>query len=372
MSDRIFKYEPLWGEWSVESLVGEGTFGKVYRLSKMQNGEKAFSVAKIIHVPILEADSLRFSDAGLSDAQIREMFSSAVSKLARDVERFTSRRPMANIVNYLDASIETDADGGWDILLHMEELTPLTALLDGNKLTVRDVVRIGQEISNALAQLSRVHVVHADVKPENIFMTRFGSFKLADIGIASNLRSVCPAAEDRVSRLYMAPEVDRGQPYDASCDIYSLGVLLYRLLNKNRLPLMDPQPGDLGAQDVNDAVEKRLAGAEIAELPLPVSRSIAAAVSSMIRYAQQSRVADAAQLKQSFDDLYLFETDLDSQCETAQGSALYKAARPPLKEEGEAMAYAAAAALPEEGSAQMPISSASPDAETPHAEEENA
>ncbi|MEN8905745.1 MAG: hypothetical protein ABF289_07295, partial [Clostridiales bacterium] len=53
-SDIVYNYEPLWGEWKIDGLIGEGSIGKVYKLSKELFGKKYYSAVKVITVPTKE------------------------------------------------------------------------------------------------------------------------------------------------------------------------------------------------------------------------------------------------------------------------------------------------------------------------------
>lgn len=80
------------------------------------------------------------------------------------------------------------------------------------------------------------NIIHRDIKPENIFVSRFGEFKLGDFGIARELDRSMSGLSKKGTFSYMAPEMYKGEEYDARVDIYSLGIVLYKLCNHNRLP----------------------------------------------------------------------------------------------------------------------------------------
>ena len=64
---------------------------------------------------------------------------------------------------------------------------------------------------------------------------------------------------------YMAPEIYRGEAYNGSVDIYSLGIVMYRLLNKGRLPFMPPYPKPISYEDSENAMSRRLNGEPLPE-----------------------------------------------------------------------------------------------------------
>lgn len=93
---------------------------------------------------------------------------------------------------------------------------------------------------DALIALESANVIHRDVKPSNVFVDKEGHIKLGDFGSA-RLMSRNSTHSVRIGTVdYMAPEVYTGtKNYDQTVDIYSLGMMLYLLLNDNLRPWED-------------------------------------------------------------------------------------------------------------------------------------
>ena len=113
------------------------------------------------------------------------------------------------------------------------------------------------------------NIIHRDIKPGNIFVSRFGTYKLGDFGIAKQLERGAGTLSSRGTYDYMAPEMFRGQRYDASVDIYALGIVLYKLRNRNRAPFLDPTADRVSSKERDDALRKRINGVSF---PAPVMR----------------------------------------------------------------------------------------------------
>jgi tetratricopeptide (TPR) repeat protein/TolB-like protein len=125
-----------------------------------------------------------------------------------------------------------------------------------------EVLRVGRGIASALEAAHAAGIVHRDVKPSNVLLTRGGGLRLVDFGIAA---AVGETAAPRGSRGYASPEVLTGEPADLRTDLWSLGVLLHEMTTGVRPP---PPPEGLPALD---AVE-----AEGAPLPDGLFRAIRA------------------------------------------------------------------------------------------------
>jgi serine/threonine protein kinase len=98
-------------------------------------------------------------------------------------------------------------------------------------LAVPDVLRAGVKLAGALAAVHEAGVLHGDIKPQNILVSRYGEPAIADFGVARVVdSSEVSATSQAFTPLHAAPEVLTGNPHSASTDIYSLGSTLYHLL----------------------------------------------------------------------------------------------------------------------------------------------
>ena len=103
----------------------------------------------------------------------------------------------------------------------------------------KETIKLGIDLCKALEYCQQLNIIHRDIKPENIFVSRFGDFKLGDFGIARELEKTMSSLSKKGTYSYMAPEMYKGERYDNSVDIYSLGIVLYKIMNKNRLPFLN-------------------------------------------------------------------------------------------------------------------------------------
>lgn len=269
VNNGIYKYEPLWGEWRIDGLIGKGSYGEVYRIYKMENGRRIEAAAKYISVPKNNDEIDVAVSTGKTDGDeqsLRRFFSERADIQSKEIGLLMKLRNDKNIVHY-EAHIKEEKKDeiGWDIIIRMELLTSLNNYLKENRLKRKDVIRLGIDICGAIESCQREKIIHRDVKQENIFLDAYGNFKLGDFGVSREANGTTQGSVAG-TRDYMAPEVIKNEKYNNTVDIYSLGIVLYRLLNKRRIPFLNPDDL-LAPSDYERADEKRINGTE--EMPYP-------------------------------------------------------------------------------------------------------
>ena len=156
-------------------------------------------------------------------------------------------------------------------MLFRSLLTPFTKRVQMSPFKSSDALKLGTDLCRALEYCSVRNILHRDIKPENIFVSSFGDFKLGDFGIARQLEKTNSSLSKKGTYMYMAPEVYRGEQYNASVDIYSLGLVLYKLFNNNRLPFAPQDKELLSFNEREESLGRRIRGDQ---LPSPVNASI--------------------------------------------------------------------------------------------------
>ena len=166
-------------------------------------------------------------------------------------------------------------------------------------MTTADVVRLGKDIATAIDVLSAHHLIHRDIKPQNIFVNNTGDYKLEDYGTARVLENQATAMSRKGTYNYMAPEIYSNRPADIRADIYSLGIVLYRLLNGNRLPFL-PSEGDLTHEMSDQAMLRRISGEPIPP-PGYADSILSGIVLKACAFRQEDRYQNAGELKQELE-----------------------------------------------------------------------
>ena len=279
----------VWPELKAVEKIGEGSFGKVYKCEREEYGIKSVCAVKVISIPQSKAELDSMSFEGVTEEGARSFYSDVVNDFANEIKLMEMLKGAPNIVNVENFKIvERENEIGWDIYIRMEYLQSFVAYSRNKKLSEEDVKRFALDISNALAICSQNGIIHRDIKPDNIFVDKFGSFKLGDFGVARKLEGTMSVMSKKGTYSYMAPEVFRGEKYDSRADIYSLGMIMYKLLNRNRDPFVDLNTPMVGFKERNDAIERRRRGERI-PAPVDASPEMAAVILKMVEFNPENR-----------------------------------------------------------------------------------
>lgn len=320
MQNEIIK--KIWPDWELVEKLGEGSFGKVYRAKREEVGNiTSYSAIKIIRIPQsnAEVDSVK-SENGLDDQSTTAYFKGFVDECVNEIKTMESLKGTQNIVSVEDYKvIPHENEIGWTIVIRMELLTSFIAHTKDKVLSEKEVIKLGIDMCNALEFCAKLKIMHRDIKPENIFISSFGIYKLGDFGIARKLEKSTMGMSKKGTYNYMAPEIYSGKGnYDFTSDIYSLGIVLYKLLNSNRFPLVDPRSSNITHQQMQDAFEKRMQGATLPK-PLNASDALSNVILTACAYNPQDRFATASALKMALTNVQ-------------NGTADKVAAQPPKKQ----------------------------------------
>jgi len=223
--DEIYINQVLNNRFKVESKIGEGGFGAVYRGVQLATGRKV--ALKLLHPEMTKDDNL-------------------VARFRREGMVLCNLRDAHTITTY---DFDQTPDGTLYIAMELLEGKSLHQIFhEQAPLEWKRVFKILTEMCSSLAEAHAQGIVHRDLKPENIYLeTRPGNpefVKILDFGIAKVMRgdSIDPqspqltATGQTLGTLeYMSPEQLMGKPLDGRSDVYALGVVAYEMIT-GRLP----------------------------------------------------------------------------------------------------------------------------------------
>ncbi len=251
----------VFDKWKICRELGQGSYGTVYEIQREDFGGVYRAALKVITVPQSRTELQSVLDEGMTPPQAKQYFYSVVEDIGRECAIMSRLKGTGNIVSYEDHAVLRHPDGiGWDILIRMELLHPLLPYVYQHPMARRDIIKLGIDICKALELCQRYNIIHRDIKPENIFISDNGDYKLGDFGIARTIERTTSGLSKKGTYSYMAPEVYIGKKYGFSVDTYSLGLVLYRMLNKNRGPFLPQPPEAITYDNREQALARRVSG----------------------------------------------------------------------------------------------------------------
>lgn len=258
-----------WQDWDLGPIIGRGGFGTVHRIEKDLFGKKEIAALKILSIPETQEEIDELYSRGYDERSISAHYKQYLEDIVAEYSIMLDLKGHGNIV-YCDEVRYTQHDDGigWNVFIKMELLKPLTKIMS-TEYNEEEVVRLGKDICNALIYCGQKRIIHRDIKPQNIFASDNGSFKLGDFGVAKVSDKTMSGTKIGTYE-YMAPEVYRAQRYGSRVDIYSLGLVMYWMMNQKCTPFLPLPPQIPTSSEKENARNRRLDGEQ---LPPPVNGS---------------------------------------------------------------------------------------------------
>jgi len=207
------------GPWRILDVIGSGGMGVVYRAERADAAFKRHAALKVVR-------------PGPDAPQILERFR---------IERETlAALDHPNIARLMDGG--TTADGQPFFVMELVDGVPIDRYCDENRLSINDRLDLFRKVCAGVQYAHENLIVHRDIKPDNILVTKDGVPKLLDFGVSKILSLDTPQVEDipamnatwLMTPDYASPEQVSGRPSTTATDVYSLGVLLHVLLTGAR------------------------------------------------------------------------------------------------------------------------------------------
>lgn len=157
-----------------------------------------------------------------------------------------------NIVNVYDVGNE---DGIYYIVMELVDGITLKEYIQKKvKIPVKEAISIAIQISMGIESAHNNHIIHRDIKPQNIIISRDGKVKVTDFGIARAASTETIASNIMGSVHYTSPEQARGGYSDEKSDIYSLGITIYEMIT-GRVPFDGDTTVNIAIQHLQDEIE---------------------------------------------------------------------------------------------------------------------
>lgn len=276
--------------WTIENEIGEGSLGIVY---KAVNNTGNVSAIKHISLPrdYKEVESLIKNGIIKNHFEADNYFASVIRKEIETMKKFSGNQ---FIVNFCDIYQENRLDGsGIDFYIRMEYAEDITVHFKNKKIDTNDVIKIGINICSALELCSSINISHNDIKPNNIFIGNDGNYKLGDFSAMTNI------GDENIPKFgtfnYIAPEVYNGKNTTEATDLYSLGLVMYKLLN-----------GDLPFES-KDNDEKKAFNIRMTGKKLPIIKGVDKKLMDILikacSFKSDDRYRSATEMKKALETL---------------------------------------------------------------------
>lgn len=220
----------LGGRYEIIEKIGAGGMATVYKA-------RCHLLKRFVAVKILRPEFV-------SDEEF-------VSKFKKESESAASLSHQ-NIVNIYDVGQEGDIH--YIVMEYIKGNTLKELIVKNEKLTIEKSISLAVQICHALEHAHKNHIIHRDIKPQNIIISEDGLVKVADFGIA---RAVTSATVTMVgasvigSVYYFSPEQAKGGYTDEKSDLYSVGIVLYEMVT-GKLPFEGESPISIALQHIQD------------------------------------------------------------------------------------------------------------------------
>ncbi|HEV2934063.1 MAG TPA: Stk1 family PASTA domain-containing Ser/Thr kinase [Streptosporangiaceae bacterium] len=225
----------LGGRYELDGVVGRGGMAEVYRARDIR-------LDRIVAIKTLRADLARDQ---IFQARFRREAQSAASL----------NHPNVVAVYDTGEDMATGVPVPYIVMEYVDGRTVRDLLQDGHRLLPERSLEIIDGVLRALDYSHQAGIVHRDIKPGNVMVTRNGDIKVMDFGIARAMSdaqaTMTQTAQVIGTAQYLSPEQARGERVDSRSDLYSTGCLLYELLT-GRPPFTGDSPVAIAYQHVRE------------------------------------------------------------------------------------------------------------------------
>jgi eukaryotic-like serine/threonine-protein kinase len=270
----------LSGRYRLESRIGSGGMSTVYRAHDE-------TLERFVAIKLMNREVATDSDQ--------------LERFRREA-RAVARLSHPNIVHVIDAG--EDENRPYIVLEYIDGETLKERIHRLGRLEIPEAVAYCVEVARALGAAHANHVVHRDVKPQNVLIDHEGTAKVTDFGIARTLEEEGLTADGRVlgTTDYVSPEQALGQHVTGQSDLYSLGVVLYEMLT-GELPYRGENQVAVAMQHVRETLP------DVRQQRPEVSAALAAVIERATAKDLTHRYADDSEMIADLESALALETN---------------------------------------------------------------
>ena len=296
---------PLLSNMEVVECLSVRGAAAVYIVKSTKSGQTY--ILKHISVPESQkqVDALMFTGAAATPEDAQKYYEQVVSDYQTELTMLETLSSSPNLDCFRSYQIAPKEDGvGYDMYLLAEHRKTLVDYLADNAMTKLCAVNLAMDLCSALIDLRNAGLIHRDVKPSNIYLNAQGHFLLGDLGIAKiDDLKYCTMPETMLSS-YSAPELfSLLGTIEPTTDIYSVGLILYRIFNGNHAPFEDENTSA-------KAADRRRVTGEALPVPMYADYEISEIILKACAFKPEDRYQTPQELKDALVD-YMKRNQLD-------------------------------------------------------------
>ena len=220
----------------------------VFCCPAMENDSDKKYIVKILSIPAsqVQLDAFLLTGAYQSEADALEYFREQAEGVIHEAEILKKLSRFEGFLSYESYQIiENETDPGYLVYLLSPYKRSLARHLGKHTMTHLNAVNLGLDLCSAMAICRRAGYLYLDLKPENIFITEDGEYRVGDLGFAKLDDLRYASLPDKYRSAYTAPEVqDAYSSISETMDIYAIGQILYQVYNDGKLPSEDLNPDE--------------------------------------------------------------------------------------------------------------------------------
>ncbi len=281
----------LFPDWELDKWLADTGLAPVFRVV----GKNDRSASKVLKIYVHSADDLAADE--MIDAQ--EYIRFTVDEQATELDFMKSISGKPNVVGINEYKVEEFiANKVTCIPVLIDEYIPLTHYLSKESLQEKDVIRLGIDMCTALEAYHSKGFIHGNISVGEVYIDENGEFLLN--GFYGFMQFGKKSTHKYIGYRFAvsAPEVLYGADFDGRADIYSLGHMLYKLMNNKRMPFM-PQGKILPTMARKNESYKRLYSGEKVPAPCKASKEFSRIILKACEYKAEDRYSSVEEMKKA-------------------------------------------------------------------------
>ncbi len=287
------------GRYRLEARIGAGGMSTVYRALD-ETLQRRVAIKLMNRQVVSSGTPTTGPEAAKLDTQGDPTAIDQLERFRREA-RAVAQLSHPHIVGVIDAG--EDEGRPYIVFEYVEGETLKERIRREGRLPIPEAVAYAIEIARALGAAHARHIVHRDVKPQNVLIDEEGSAKVTDFGIARTLEEEGLTADGRVlgTTDYVSPEQALGRPVTGQSDLYSLGIVLYEMLT-GEVPFTGENQVAVAMKHVREDVP------DVQFRRPEVSAALASVVEVATSKRLEDRYANDAELVADLEDVLAIET----------------------------------------------------------------